>query len=71
MTSYNTLCKIFQIYTPTKYAQKQSFPLENIITNKEKYHNILNELLELQSMPHIGEQNVILADGEQWKSDFE
>ena len=33
--------------------------------------NILNELPELPSMPDIGEPDVILADGEQWKSDIE
>ena len=32
---------------------------------KEEYLNILNELPELPSMPGIGEQDVILADGEQ------
>ena len=32
---------------------------------KEEY---LNELPELPSLPDIGEPDVILADGEQWKS---
>ena len=39
-----------------KIRAKKSFPLENITTTKEEYHNILNELLELQSMPDIGNQ---------------
>ena len=43
--------------------------MESIITTKEEYPNILNELLELSSMPDIGEPDVMLADGEQWKSD--
>ena len=34
---------------------------------KEEHLNILNELPELPSMPDIGEPDVILADGEQWK----
>ena len=38
---------------------------------KEEYHNIPNELPELPSMPDIGEPDVILADGERWKSDIE
>ena len=41
------------------------------MTTKEEYLNILNEWVELPSMPDIGEPNVILADGEQWKSDIE
>ena len=35
--------------------------MESITTTKEEYHNILNELLELPSMPDIGEPGVILA----------
>ena len=38
---------------------------------KDDYLIILNELPELPSMPDIGEPGVILADGEQWKSDIE
>ena len=37
---------------------------------KEEYLNILHELPELPSMPDIGEPDVILTDGEQWKSDI-
>ena len=37
---------------------------------KQEY-DILNELLEFPSMPGSGEPDVILADGEQWKSDIE
>ena len=60
------------MHTPAKYSLKQSFPkLESITTIKEGYHNILNELLELPTMPDIGEPDVILADGEQWKPDVE
>ena len=51
--------------------QKQLFPMESITTTKEKYHNFLKELLELSSTPDIGEPDVILAGGEQWKSDIE
>ena len=36
---------------------------------KEDYPNILKALPEF--MPDIGEPDVILADGEQWKSDIE
>ena len=43
--------------------------MESITTTKEEY--ILNELLELPSMPDIGEPGVILAWWEQWKSDLE
>ena len=45
--------------------------MESITTTKEEYHNILNDLLELPSMPDIGEPGVILAWWEQWKSDLE
>ena len=45
--------------------------MESITTTEEEYHNIRNELLELSSMPHIGEPDMILAEGEQWKSDVE
>ena len=46
--------------------------MESITTTKEEYHNILNELLELPSMPDIGEPRVMLAAWwEQWKSDLE
>ena len=53
----------YQIHTPTRY--------ESIITTKEDYLNILNEALELQSMPDIGVPDVILADGEQWRYEVE
>ena len=45
--------------------------MESVTTTKEEYHNTLNELFELPSMPDIGEPDVILADGEQRKSDVE
>ena len=45
--------------------------MESITTTKEEYLNNLNDLMELPSMPDIGEPDVILADGEQWKSDIE
>ena len=45
--------------------------MKSITTTKEEYHNILNELLEFSSMPDIGEPDMILANGEQWKSDVE
>ena len=45
--------------------------MEKYYDIKEEYLNILNELPELPSMPDIGEPDVILADGEQWKSDIE
>ena len=59
-----------------KYIRQQNtcknhFQWKSIITNKKEYLNILNELLELPSMPDIVELDVILADGEQWKSDIE
>ena len=59
-----------QIHTSTKHAQK-SYPMEKYYDIKEEYLNILNELLELSSMPGIGEPDMILADGEQWNSDIE
>ena len=37
---------------------------------KEEYVNILHMKPQLPSMPDIGEPDVILADGEQWKSDI-
>ena len=40
-------------------------------TTKKAHLNILNELLELPSKANIVGPNVILADGEQWKSDVE
>ena len=49
----------------------KSFSMEKYYHVKEDYLNILNELPELPSMPNIGEPDVILADGEQWKSDIE
>ena len=61
---------ISNIYT-NKICTKQSFLMKGITTTKEEYYNILNELLELPSMPDIGEPNVTLADGEQLKSDVE
>ena len=45
--------------------------MENNTTTKEQYHHMLNELLEFPPMPEIGEPDMILADGEQWKSDFD
>ena len=45
--------------------------MESIITTMEEYHYILNELLEFPSMPDIGEPDVILAEGKQWKCDIE
>ena len=45
--------------------------ITNITINKEEYLNILKKLLELPSMPDIGEPDMILADGKQWKSDVE
>ena len=63
LTIRNTLCIRYQIHTPTKYAQKQSFPMAIITTTKEDYHNI--------SMPDFGEQDVKLPDGEQWKSNVD
>ena len=42
--------------------------MTSITTNKEEYLNILNELLELPSMPDIGEPDVILADGGKYKN---
>ena len=68
--SYIALCIRYHIHTSTKYAQK-SFPIEKYHHVKEEYLNILNELPELPSMPDIGDPAVILADGEQWKSDIE
>ena len=60
------------LHTPTKYAQKQSFSMKSITTTKEEYLNILNESLELvPSVPAISEADMILAEGEQWKSDVE
>ena len=44
--------------------------MEKYYQVKGEYQNILNELPELPSMPDIGEPDVILADGEQWKSDI-
>ena len=44
--------------------------MEKYYDIKEEYLNILNILPELPSMPDIGEPDVILADGEQWKSDI-
>ena len=64
LTSYNTLCRRYQIHTSTKHAQK-SYPMEKYYDIKDEYLNILNELPELPSMPDIGEPDVILADGEQ------
>ena len=53
--------------------RKNYFQWKSIITLRKItiyiYLNILNELLELPSMQDIGEPDVILADGEQWKSD--
>ena len=45
--------------------------MESTTISKEEYHNILDELLEFPPMPDIGEPDMILADGEQWKSDVE
>ena len=44
--------------------------MESITTTMENYHNILNEL-DHPCQPDIGEPDVILADGEQWKSDVD
>ena len=46
-------------------TRKNHFQWKSIITTKEEYLNSLHELLELPSMPDIGEPDVILADGEQ------
>ena len=58
-----------------KYIHQQNTRKNNnfqFTTTKEEYHNILNELLELPSMPDIGEPGVMLAAWwEQWKSDLE
>ena len=43
--------------------------MESITTTKEEYHNILNELLKLTSIPDIGEPDAILAGGKQLISD--
>ena len=64
------LCIRCQIHTPTKYVQN-NFQWKIIITTKEAYLNILNEWVELPPMADIVELDVIVADGEQWKSDIE
>ena len=62
--------KISNTYA-NKTRAKNQFQWKSIITTKEEYLNILNELVELPSMPDIVEPDVILADGEQWKFDIE
>ena len=52
-------------------THKKTFPMESVTKTKEAYHIILNALLEFPSMPDTGEPGVILADGEQRKSDTE
>ena len=52
-------------------TRAKSYPMEKYNNIKEEYLNILTESPELPSMPDIGEPDVILADGEQWKSDIE
>ena len=59
------------MHTPKNTRKSNNFQWKSITTTKEKYLNILNELLELPSMPDIGEPDVILADEERWKSDIE
>ena len=45
--------------------------MESVTIIKEMYLSITKDVLELPSMPYIGEPDVILADGKQWKSDVE
>ena len=56
-----------------KIRAKTIILMESITTTTEEYLNILNKLLELvpsMSAINVGEADMILADGELWKSDI-
>ena len=65
------MCLRYQSNTYVNKIRAKIISKEKYYYIKEEYLNILNGLPELPSIPDIGEPDVILADGGQWKSDIE